>query len=500
MIRQGRALHTLLVLGLMLCGGASAGVARADLLSAPAVTATVGASPTTASVPPGFLGLSLEYKAVAAYAGAGPGTINPALVQLIRNLTPGQSPVLRIGGRSTDGTWWPMPHIRAPGGIKYSLTPAWMQTIRALAAALNARLILGVNLAAGNPKLAGAEARALVHGLGRRYIQALEIGNEPDLYSHFPLYRAAHRRAMFARTHAYDMTALAHDYRQWRSALPRIPLAGPSLANLPWMAQLGTFLSTTRGVGTVTFHRYPLKSCWSAPGTPSFPTIPNLFTPYASDALAQRLARYVAIAHAHGVPFRVDEMNSVSCSGARGVSNTFASALWALDTLFEMASVGVDGVNIHTLPHSYYAPFSFTRSGGAWRAIVNPLYYGLLMFAQAAPPGSRLLPVQGLTRQVRVWATLAPDGTIHTVLINDKPSAPVLVFLRVSRSSAAPTLEQLQAPSEAATSGVTLGGQCFAAAGASGTLVGPRSLTPISSLGGMYSIRLPPGSAAMLTS
>ena len=58
----------------------------------------------------------------------------------------------------------------------------------------------------------------------------------------------------------------------------------------------------------------------------------------------------------------------------------------------------------------------------------------------------------------------------------------------------------LQAPSEAATSGVTLGGQSFAADGGSGTLVGPRSLTPISSLGGMYSIRLPPGSGAMLTS
>jgi len=305
---------------------------------------------------------------------------------------------------------------------------------------------------------------------------------------------------MYARTRAYNMAAVARDFGRWRAALPRIPLAGPGLANLPWMRQLGTFLNTVRGAGTVTFHRYPLKDCFSSPGTQSFPTIPNLFTSYASDRLAQGLVRYVAVAHAHGLPFRVDELNSVACAGAPGVSNTFASALWALDVLFEMASVGVDGVNIHTLPNSYYAPFSFSQSGGVWQATVNPLYYGLLMFAQATPPGSRLLPVQGLTRQVRIWATLAPDGTTHTVLINDNPTAPALVFLRVPRSSAVPTLEQLQAPSEAATSGVTLGGQSFAAAGDSDSLVGPHSLTPVSSLGGMYSIRLAPGSAAMLTS
>lgn len=500
MTSHGRALPTLLILGLMLGAGASAGVARADLPAAPAVTATVGASPTSASVPPGFLGLSLEYQAVPAYAGNGPGTINPALVQLIRNLTPGQSPVLRIGGRSSDTTWWPVPHVRTPRGIKRSLTPAWMRTTRALAAALDARLILGVNLAAGNPQVAGAEARALVHGIGGRYIQALELGNEPDLYAHFPLWRAGHRKPMYARPRGYDMAAVARDFGRWRAALPRIPLAGPGLANLPWMPQLGRFLNTVRGVGTVTFHRYPLKDCFTRPGTPSFPTIPHLFAGYASDRLAQGLARYAAVAHAHGLPFRVDELNSVACAGAAGVSNTFASALWVIDVLFEMANVGVDGVNIHTLPSSYYAPFSFTRSRGVWRATVNPLYYGLLMFAQAAPPGSRLLPVQGLTRQVRIWATRAPDGRIHTVLINDDPSAPVLVFLRVPRSAAAPALEQLQAPSEAARTGVTLGGQSFAVAGDSGTLVGPRGLSPISSLGGMYSIRLPPGSAAMLTS
>ena len=58
-------------------------------------------------VRPGFVGVSLEYTALEAYAGRDPLAVNPVLVRLIRNLAPGQAPVLRIGGDSTDRTWAP---------------------------------------------------------------------------------------------------------------------------------------------------------------------------------------------------------------------------------------------------------------------------------------------------------------------------------------------------------------------------------------------------------
>src|SRR6185437_16316182 len=64
--------------------------------------------PTGRTIPSGFLGLSFEYPALAAYAGTDPGAVNPVLVQLIRNLSPGQAPILRIGGDTTDWTWWPV--------------------------------------------------------------------------------------------------------------------------------------------------------------------------------------------------------------------------------------------------------------------------------------------------------------------------------------------------------------------------------------------------------
>ena len=73
---------------------------------------------------------------------------------------------------------------------------------------------------------------------------------------------------------------------------------------------------------------------------------------------------------------------------ARGVSDTFASALWMLDTLFNMASVGVDGVNIHTLPGAALRAVHVqsARTAG-WQAFVHPEYYAMLMFAEAFPPG-----------------------------------------------------------------------------------------------------------------
>ena len=93
--------------------------------------------------------------------------------------------MVRIGGNSADFSWWPIEGTMPPVGIHYALTNGWLRTTQAFAAALGARLIMGVNLAGGRPAIAAAEARAFLRGIGTRYLQAFEIGNEPDLYN-FP--------------------------------------------------------------------------------------------------------------------------------------------------------------------------------------------------------------------------------------------------------------------------------------------------------------------------
>ena len=162
------------------------------------MTVRVSAARVSRPLPSGFVGFSFEFQAVRDYTGSDPRAINPVLVQLIRDVAPGQAPVLRIGGNSTDHTWWP-PAGRDPvPGVIYTLTKSWLATTRALAVATGAKLILGVNLKADSPAEAAAEAARLSHRHRPRYIEALEIGNEPELYKVFPVLRGGRRAGLRA--------------------------------------------------------------------------------------------------------------------------------------------------------------------------------------------------------------------------------------------------------------------------------------------------------------
>ncbi len=136
----------------------------------------------------------------------------------------------------------------------------------------------------------------------------------------------------------------------------------------------------------MTLHRYPLQLCYVPPGTAMYPTIGHLLDRASSLGLAQSVAEPIAIAHAAGLRVRIDEINTISCGKAPAVGHSFASALWALQTLFALVRVGADGVNIHSYVGSPYSLFRFHDRRGAWRGLVYPEYYGMLMFARAAPP------------------------------------------------------------------------------------------------------------------
>jgi len=142
--------------------------------------------------------------------------------------------------------------------------------------------------------------------------------------------------------------------------------------------------------------------------------------------------------------------------------------------------------------------FAFTHARRRWRAAVEPDYYGLAMFAQAAPPGARLLRVSPFrARQLKVWATRASDGTIRAVAINEGTSARLVVLRAPAGTLGSGTLERLEAPGIGATGRVTLAGQTFGAA--TGLPVGRRRIASVARRDGRYVFRVPASSAAMLT-
>ncbi|MGO9882192.1 MAG: glycosyl hydrolase family 79 C-terminal domain-containing protein [Solirubrobacteraceae bacterium] len=483
---------------------ASAAYARAPLVAKPRHPLTIG-GPVGRAIPSGFLGFSIEFQAIRAYTGSNPAQINPVLVQLIRNLTPGQAPVIRIGGHSTDASWVPTAGVKPPPQVTYALTPSWFATTDALIRALGARVIAGINLGANQPALAAAEARADVRAFGPA-LEAFEIGNEPDVYDVIPAYQTHSGRPVLTRPPGYAYPDYLGQFRSIASELPPLDLAGPALAAGPtpspgwYVKNLSNFLAAERRVQILTIHRYPLRNCYVGKGSPQYPTVPHLLSSYATDGLAAGVQAYISLAHAAHRQLRLDELNSVACRGKAGVSNTFASSLWVLDALFALARAGVDGVNMHTLPNSAYQLFKFSHTGGRWSATVAPLYYGLDMFARAAAPGSRLLRIHGARGPaLSVWATRAPDGQLRAVVVNENVSKSETVGFNAPPGSHGPaTLLRMQAPSAWARGHVTIGGASFGAQTATGVLPQPRPRA-ISRSDGAYSLVVPPASAALIS-
>ncbi len=486
---RGALLAMLAVLGLLgACGlaGWRAGAARAASLS---VTGRTTGSP----IPQGFLGISTETQDLEQYAGTTPDSLDPAFIHLLGAIAPGQRPVLRIGGDSTDWSWYPVRGQHKPPGVTYTLTPRWLQVARATAQEINGKLILGVNLEADDRADAVGEADAMVHTIGRKYIDAIEIGNEPELYHHFAWYRTRSGAPVFGRPASWSPAEYRAQFASYARAMPKVPIAGPVSGFGSWLDQLGTFLDDEPSVALTTMHAYPLKHC-----TPSHVvTIPEVLADSASQGFVSQVTPYVRVARAHHKPIRIDEVNAISCGGTAGVSDSFASALWMENTLFGLAQTGVGGVNVHMVAGAINSILNPVRGGGI---AVQPEYYAMIMFAQAAPPGSRILHLDAaLAPGEEAWATRDPSGTVRLVLINRSPNAAATTSVSVPGLAGPASVESLRAPGLAATQNVSLGGASFGRATSTGELTGATPSPALVATGGRYAVTVPPASAELLT-
>jgi hypothetical protein len=495
LMRRLPALVVPIVLAVSATGVISSHAARRQTPSsgANAVIVTVRDESVGRPIPSSFLGLSFEFPAITRYAEAHGGAVDPLLVQLIRNLTPGQDPVLRIGGKSTDATWWPVAGKRPPRGARV-LTQNWLNATASLASQLSASLILGINLKAASRTEASAEASAFESSLGPS-IEALELGYKPELYPRF----AAHHGARASQAPASRTRPTAHSFGRAYSGLATAvqgPLAGPAAGAPAWSRQLGSFLAGQPRVRLATLEASPLDGCFAAKDSSRYPTISHLLDAAASGGFVSGLGPAVRGAHSHQVPLRIDELNTLSCGSVPAVSSSFAAALWALDTLFQMVRTGVDGINIQASPGEPGALFRFMRARRGWMAAVAPEYYGLMMFAQATPPGSRLVRVSTKDAAgVEAWATRGPDAHFRLVLINTGSGRRTV---RVKAGGVAATLERLEAPSRSATHGARLGGRGFGKGTSSGRLSGRPDVGKLKPRHGYYALDLPASSAALL--
>jgi hypothetical protein len=460
----------------------------------PVATVTIDANAGVIAVPRSFLGVSTEYWSLPLFER------NDAAFE--RYLTmlrvPGDGPlVLRIGGDSADHAFWD-PLRRHMASWIFPLTPKFLERMSTLVSDVGAKVILDLNLVTDSPQKAAQWARVAEQNLPRGSIIGFEIGNEPDIYSRWDWLLTIPRRDSDVLPVSITAARYVEEFRAYARALarvaPGVPLIGPAIANpkhhVNWVAAL--IAGAGRSLGMVSAHRYPFSACVDR-FSGEYPTIQRLLSPEATSGLAETIRPAVRLAHRAGLPLRLTELNSVTCGGLAGVSNSFATALWAPDALFELMQAGVNGVNIHTRANTINAPFDLIRAGLAAR----PLLYGLALFVRTlSGADSKLVNLQLHVKRslnVKAWAVQIPGSQLH-VLVLDKSDHAVRVTLALPATGPA-TVQRMLAPSAAARSGVTLAGQHLAP---NGQWVGRPVEQTIRPTDGHYQLTMPGISAALL--
>jgi len=436
-------------------------------------------------VPPEFLGLSFEASSLAQIAGYGE---RGDLVSMMRSLGSG---VLRFGGVSADTrVAWVDAATPRPAWASNVVEVAQLRELATLAARSGWRILLTIGLAHYEPEAAAREAAAAKATLGPS-LEGIELGNEPNAYA---LHGLRSEPWTFVQ---YDAQVAA--YRSAiEAAAPGIPVAGPDVSGSSAFESWGLGEVVDQTPVLLTGHHYPL-GCEQVPA----PTITRLLSPQIRKLENASLMRYMSIARASEIPFRLDETNTVSCGGVAGISNTFASALWATAYLTEGMKVGVAGMNLEGNPAncgSYTpvcAPTAEDLAAGDLTA--QPEWYALLL--AKALIGDRPLPVSTSSPShlnVVVSALRVPDGGLHFVVVDDdRPGArSVAVRLKVGRGFRGANILTLSAASPAALSGVTLGGR---AVGSDGSWKEPSRLPHAANRDGVITVQIKSSSAALLS-
>jgi hypothetical protein len=384
----------------------------------------------------GYIGLSIESDTL----NSGKITSTSDLVRLLQNL--GRS-VLRFGGNSVD---------RSFNGI----SPAALHRLAALANASGWSVLYTENEGEYNAARVTTDASAVSAALGAKLF-AFACGNEPDVYRHNGL-----------RSHDYSVGAYLNQaadcLRDVKAAAPQAPLEGPDTAgNRDWFSTYAR-----REAGTVSWlgqHYYPM-GCTNSGDRPAA-LVTTLLSPGLAAKEAATLNWYVAAAKTAGVPLLITETNSACGGGIPGLSDAYASALWAVDYSLTGAEQGVRGMYFHTggLDSSCAGYAVLCQTGtNSYRA--QPIYYGLL-FAHLLGTG-QFLPVKvsmsSRAGNLAAFALRSPTGGLRLMVENlsgDQADA----MLHAGDESGSATVLSLTGPGPLATSGVQIQGASVAANG-----------------------------------
>ena len=401
------------------------------------VSVKVGAASVGYRVNDDFVGFSLEQKTLTTDGGGGSTVGNfyvasaTALTRfrnILTNISP--SSVIRVGGNSSDLMGW----TADARGSNTDVNKLFNSDIDKLFGFLPTvgsgwKSIYTVNFAkdsatyAGNAIAEAASEANYVYSTYSSLVKSISIGNEPMAYV-VNKYRNPYNPTLYIANYLPVFDAI-------KSANAAIPIGGGDIGrrteyntwNSGYLQRMNNVPSTSpsRPINTFNIHAYPFRA-GELTGTPeqSIDAVLNSLSP--NSTFQTHLSYLSTLATSYSARLRMSETNTIAGGTVANVSNSFASAIWALDYLYTLANYNAEGANFHSGGNSVsYAPvYRVSTANGTYA--IGAIYYGLLAFTDGArnqrmltvtPPNSTTNP------RASYYATTSDGGkTVKVTIIN----------------------------------------------------------------------------------
>ncbi|EJU00547.1 hypothetical protein DACRYDRAFT_108615 [Dacryopinax primogenitus] len=465
-----------------------------------------------------LLGFSIELSVSNTIIGKNSKLLNVPFLNYLNNirLRAGAGPIVRVGGNSQetetlfvdglpDGSELDKINqgIGANGVINtpiINFSPELLYSLANISALVEAQWYFGLSFndtsADGNALVVAQYAQDI---LGNNLI-ALQLGNEPDLYSNNgkrdPNYGIPDYMTDFAKVEGDLMAASGVQRKE--------TLIGPSICcewQIDDVLSAGYLTQFSQGLRQVSVQHYPANNCKLLGVIQPSDIFPSYLNHTAAQTFVQPYLDAVPVVLGAGKPFVMLETNTASCGGFLGVSDSFGATLWTLDLAFQLAWANFSTVLLHTSGTSVYynpitpPPGNETRTK-QWNT--GSTYYAMLAVAEMFGSSNISQIIDLGTSETSIYApsekwnitwagqTLSPggaqssDGVLHgsqnTVQIACD-TANNVCYIPVPAPSFALVFLSQQALTDSTS-------QSDGIAGSGGGAPGPLSFTPTSTRGG----------------
>ncbi|WP_347840593.1 hypothetical protein [uncultured Draconibacterium sp.] len=315
---------------------------------------------------------------------------------------------LRIGGNSVDANNVPLPSEKD------------IHTFFQFAKAADLTVVYSIRLENGTTEYARKVA-AIINNNYKDLVESISIGNEPYYYKQNEVYLK-------------KWTAI-HDaiLEVYPDAVFNGPDTNPNIKRMKTLVD--NFANPKGRFVQLSQHSYPFGCSYKNPEVGVYQRLipqnkvlsrDKMLNPTAYATYQSILDMINETRKGTDLSFRLSETNSYWYSGLKGVSNSYASALWGLDYLYWWTTHGAEGLDFHTgdvtggtaMQPAFYAAF-VTKPSGGYAAM--PIAYGMKLFQMGS--NGRVVPTEIINPGVKnivAYATKKNDGTVYLTIINKK--------------------------------------------------------------------------------